>query len=70
MELCRTRWRFYEDNTSCRNRTPCTSQIQLSERDFERFAAAITASKPPTAELVAAMQEYEKQRALEPEGNW
>lgn len=45
-------------------------KIQLSERDFERFATAISAPKPPTAELVAAMQEYERQRSQEPEGNW
>jgi uncharacterized protein (DUF1778 family) len=45
-------------------------KIQLSERDFDHFVAAISTPKPPTSELVAAMQEYERQRALEPEGNW
>ena len=44
--------------------------LQLSERDFEHFVATITATKPPTGELVTAMQDYERQRALEPEGNW
>lgn len=46
------------------------NKIQLSERDFDHFVATITVSKPPTSELKAAMQEYERQRALEPEGNW
>jgi uncharacterized protein (DUF1778 family) len=45
-------------------------RIQLSERDFERFVAAVTTPAPPTPELIAAMQEYERQRAQEPEGNW
>ena len=45
-------------------------KIQLSERVFERFATAINTPTPPTNELVAAMQEYERQRAEEPEGNW
>lgn len=45
-------------------------KIELSERDFERFARAINAPSPPTPELVAAMREYERQRAREPEGNW
>src|SRR5438105_116403 len=45
-------------------------RIQLSERDFERFATAINAPTPPTAELVAAMREYERQRDQEAEGNW
>ena len=45
-------------------------KILLSERDFERFVTAITTPKPPTAELVAAMQEYDRQRAQEPDGNW
>lgn len=45
-------------------------RIQLSERDFERFVTAIEVPKPPTVELVAAMQEYVSRRALEPEGNW
>ena len=45
-------------------------KIQLSERDFERFVMAINTPNRPTAELVAAMQEYERRRALEPEGNW
>ncbi|MCX6378985.1 MAG: DUF1778 domain-containing protein [Armatimonadetes bacterium] len=45
-------------------------KIQLSERDFEQFVAAVNAPKPPTKELVIAMQEYERQRSQEPEGNW
>jgi uncharacterized protein (DUF1778 family) len=45
-------------------------KIQLSERDFQRFVAAVNAPKPPTKELVAAMQEYERQHAQEPDGNW
>ena len=45
-------------------------KIQLSERDFESFVAAINAPKLPTQELVAAMQEYERGRTQEPEGNW
>lgn len=45
-------------------------RIQLTERDFERFVTAITQPKPPTPELVAAMREYERQRAEEPDGNW
>jgi uncharacterized protein (DUF1778 family) len=45
-------------------------QIKLSERSFERFVSAINAPKPPTAEPVAAMKKYERQRALEPRGNW
>ena len=45
-------------------------KIQVSERDFERFFTAINNDIPPTTELVAAMREYERQRALEPEGNW
>ena len=45
-------------------------KIQLSERDFERFVAAVTDPKPPTKELVAAMEEYERRRAQEPDGNW
>lgn len=44
--------------------------IQLSARDFERFADAINAPRAPTPELVAALQEYEQQRTQEPEGNW
>ena len=46
------------------------NKIQLSERDFDHFVATITASEPPTAELKAVMQEYERQRTLEPEENW
>lgn len=45
-------------------------RIQLSERDFERFFEAVNSSALPTQSLAAAMQEYERQRALEPEGNW
>lgn len=45
-------------------------RIRLSEQDFARFVAAITTPKPPTAELAAAMQEYERQRAEEPDGDW
>ena len=45
-------------------------KIQLSERDFERFISAIDSSKTPTAELTAAMKDYEHQRDLEPKGNW
>jgi len=45
-------------------------KIQLSERDFEQFVAAVNAPKSPTNELVIAMKEYERQRSQEPEGNW
>jgi len=45
-------------------------RIQLSERDFQRFVAAVNDPQPPTKELVAAMQEYERLRAEEPQGNW
>jgi uncharacterized protein (DUF1778 family) len=45
-------------------------KIQLSERDFGRFVTAINTASPPTAELAAALREYERQRASEPEGNW
>ncbi len=45
-------------------------RIQLSERDFERFMEAINAPKPPTPELVAAMEEYESRRTQDPKGNW
>lgn len=45
-------------------------KIQISERDFERFFEAINADIPPTAELIAAMREFERQRGLEPKENW
>ena len=45
-------------------------KIQISERDFQLFFTAINAPSFPTTQLVAAMQEYERNRALEPEGNW
>ncbi|HLV78661.1 MAG TPA: DUF1778 domain-containing protein [Chthonomonadaceae bacterium] len=44
--------------------------IKLTERDFERFVSSITNPLPPTPELIAAMREYERQRAEEPDGNW
>lgn len=45
-------------------------KIQLSGRDFERFVAAIDTPTRPTAELTAAMQEYERLSSQEPGGNW
>ena len=45
-------------------------KIILSERDFERFVTAINDPEPPTPALVHAMQDYEKMRAANPDGNW
>ena len=45
-------------------------RIVLSQRDFEAFVEAITHPSPPTPELVKAMEEYERLRKEEPEGNW
>ncbi len=46
------------------------SRIRLSESDFERFTTAINAPKTPTAELVDAMKEYDRQSSEEPKGDW
>lgn len=45
-------------------------KIQLSERDFALFLATINSTEPPTLQLSAAMKKYEKQRDLEPGGDW
>ena len=45
-------------------------KIRLSERDFDQFISAINTASPPTAQLAAAMKEYDRQAALDPEGNW
>lgn len=45
-------------------------RIHLSERDFQRFVAAINRPASPTPELVAAMKEYERLREHKPDGNW
>lgn len=45
-------------------------RILLSERDFDRFVQIIENPDPPTPELVAAMQEYERLKAENPARNW
>ena len=45
-------------------------KITLSQRDFERFVAAINEPPAPTPALVRAMRKYEKQRKADPQGNW
>jgi uncharacterized protein (DUF1778 family) len=45
-------------------------KILLSQRDFERFAAAINKPAPPTPALVRAMRKYETQRDADSTDNW
>jgi uncharacterized protein (DUF1778 family) len=45
-------------------------KITLSQRDFDKFVAAINEPPVPTPALARAMRRYEEQREGEPNGNW
>lgn len=45
-------------------------RLQLSERDFARFAQVINRPPGPTPELRKAAEEYRRLRDREPEANW